>query len=80
MKGYELRESPLYYWAGGEQPVPDNVEVKITYRGRDGEITPAGSVDWLHAPPDASIDEEDLGSCLGDIIAFKLTGKVLCLS
>ena len=32
----ELRESPFYYWPGGEQPVPDNVEVEVVLR--DGSI------------------------------------------
>ena len=62
-----LRESPLYYWPGGEQPVPDGVEVDVVFRDgvTDDNLTRAGKVRWSH-----------LGS-IGDIIAFKLTGRLL---
>jgi len=63
-----IRESPLYYWAGGEQPVPDNVEVEVEYR-HGGEYTAdAGGFDW---------DYTEIEPPRDDIIAFKLTGRVL---
>ena len=67
----ELRESPFYYWPGGEQPVPGNIEVEITYikvitaipayMERTVFMRNAGSINWERK----------------DIIAFKLTGRVL---
>ena len=62
-----LRESPFYYWAGGEQPVPDKVEVELIYRDVDKESDkwPAGERQW------------GLYDSNRDIIAFKLTGIVL---
>ena len=67
----ELRESPLYYWPGGEQPLPDNIEVEvcksvaISINGapslhKNIDIGKAGSFHW-----DDGVD------------IFKLTGKVL---
>ena len=62
-------ESPFYYWVGGEQPVPDNVEVEVIRREGGSEIYAAGQIrtwsnDRLH--------RQDRY----DIIAFKLTGGV----
>lgn len=57
-----LSESPFYYWAGGEQPVPDNVEVEVVYR--DGQIGIPKSIAWMHQ------------GYQDDIIAFRLTGRV----
>jgi len=60
-----ILESPFYYWPGGEQPVPDNVEVEVVFLlmdsgGRDLEIHAAKDVDWRGF----------------NLIAFKLTGRV----
>ena len=64
---YELRESPFYYWLGGEQPVPDNIKIEIILRGGINKVSTAGGCDWSHGGVNPS----------ADIIAFKLTGKVL---
>lgn len=71
-----LRESPFYYWPGGEQPVPDNVWVEVVYRGSDDDSGPADSFQWEYAPEGAPMDDS-LESALGDIVGFKLTGRVL---
>jgi hypothetical protein len=64
---YELCESPFYYWAGGEQPVPDNVEVEVSYRDMPSHrIMTANGVDWSYG-----------GRLAVDVIGFKLTGRVL---
>jgi len=68
--GCSLRESPFYYWPGGEQPVPDNVEVEVIMRNynsvADTGTQQAHIFTWQH-------DSEGMD----DIIAFKLTGRVL---
>ena len=56
----ELRESPPYPWQGGECPLPDGIEVEVTYRY--GERDKAG-VPWSHTNGNY------------DIIAFKLIGN-----
>jgi hypothetical protein len=66
----ELRESPLYPWTGGVCPVPSNAEIEVIYRiGRGGSGGPvkAKAIRWSHGGGDDSYD----------IIAFRLTGKVL---
>lgn len=60
---FHLDESPFYYWPGGECPVPGNVEVEIVYRDGD-KLTSMPVFRWWHKQTD------------GDIIAFRLTGKV----
>lgn len=62
---YEPRESPPYYWPGGKQPVPDNVEVEYIrvdlQWGRFVERETAGNFNWQAA----------------NVIAFKLTWRVI---
>ena len=65
----ELRESPFYYWPGGAQPLPDNVEVEVIFRDDQQSIRRAGASEWARV---FAHDER-----LADIIAFKLTGRVL---
>ncbi len=59
-----LRESPYYPWFGGECPVPGNVEVWVTLRNRVEKLSNASSFNWGD-------------SMVYDIIAFRLTGRVL---
>ena len=59
-----LLESPFYYWPGGGQPVPDNVEAEIILRDGAKVKRKAQTFEW-------SVGGRDPG----DIIAFKLTGK-----
>jgi hypothetical protein len=61
-----IGESPFYYWHGGEQPVPDNVEVEGIYR--EGDKGPQLKARDYHWQNDGADD---------DIIAFRITGKVL---
>ena len=67
-------ESPFYYWLGGEQPVPDMVEVEVErVEGvvncqfgnveRVKQVLIASGVDW---------NNED-----EPVVGFKLTGRVL---
>jgi len=66
-----ILESPFYYWPGGEQPVPDNVEVEFVwfnvgnYHGAATRSITIGSF--------KDIDEDQIPY----LIAFKLTGRVL---
>ena len=42
-----IAESPLYYWPGGEQPVPGNVEVEYEmWGGSKIVIGPASAMRW----------------------------------
>lgn len=71
-----LRPSPFYHWPGGKQPVPDNVEVEIKYIAIYSEIhskiitttIKACDIEWEHGIAE-NLD--------GDVIAFRLTGRVL---
>jgi hypothetical protein len=69
---WELRESPLYPWTGGECPVPGNVEVEVvrridqSFRDEMFYIGEASKFPWNHVG----------GSCAWDVIAFRITGKV----
>ena len=63
-KGWNLRESPFYYWAGGEQPVPDGVMVEAVFLlinsgERCAEIHAAKDLDWKGF----------------NLISFRLTGE-----
>lgn len=64
-KDARLRESPFYPWFGDECPVPGNVEVEWISRGQNSRNSKAKNVRWSHNCDDA------------DIIAFRLTGRVL---
>ena len=69
---FELRESPFYYWPGGDTaPVPDNVEVELILRdGTPPKPMAAGMLrDWAYGLNKAE-------QCSGDIIAFRLTGAL----
>jgi hypothetical protein len=70
-----LRESPWYPWFGGKQPVPDNVEVEVTYitvydrynsKFRQA-ILSSSEISWQGNPDNLE----------GEIINFRLTGIVL---
>ena len=65
-----LRESPFYYWPGGEQPLPDNVEVETIWRDGAIEMSVARDFEWSHFRAERG---------MGDVIAFRLTGKVIAL-
>ena len=70
---FELRESPFYYWPGGDTaPVPSNVEVELILRdGLPPKAMAAGIIkDWAYG-----FNNSERGS--GDIIAFRITGNVL---
>jgi len=58
-----LRTTPFFYWPGGEQPVPNNVEVEvivwIDHKRTMTEV--ASAIDWN--------DEE--------LLAFRLTGNII---
>ena len=60
-------KSPSYYWPGGEQPVPDNVEIETVWRDGSTMTEKASDFEWAHFRS---------GRCMGDTIAFKLTGRV----
>lgn len=63
----ELRESPFYYWPGGECPVPGNVEVEVKCWPGDQGPGPgtAKSFTWDRNP-----------GTNRNIVAFRLTGKL----
>ena len=60
-----LRESPFYYWPGGQRPVPSNVEVEIVLRDKTQKTVEAGEYYWVCG----------ISAPSTEIIAFKLTGK-----
>ena len=59
-------ESPFYYWPGGDQPVPDNVEVETIQRKGKVGLSLASDYNWNHR-----------NNHSGDIIAFRITGDIL---
>lgn len=62
----ELRESPFYYWIGDKHPpVPNDVEFTAKLRCGDILVGTASEFDWEH------------NGSNGDIIAFRLTGKIV---
>lgn len=65
-----VSESPFYYWAGGEQPVPNNVEVEVVHRDSEKLMQNAKAFNWSHQSEVNSFSHTD-------IIAFRLTGKVV---
>ena len=70
----ELRESPFYYWPGGEQPVPDDAGIKVVLR--NGSTHEGSASMWAKAWGDGATNPSEI-SCNKDkdIISFKLTGK-----
>lgn len=67
--GMELTKSPPYPWFGGKQPVPDNVEVEVICRDDTNYVGSAKEFarDWKRHTIKSALD----------IIAFRLTGRVL---
>lgn len=69
--GCELRESPYYPWAGGEQPVPDRVEVEVDIV----EFTLLVEVGIVRRK--LTMQASDVDWARLAIVGFKLTGRVL---
>ena len=61
-----IEPSPFYCWLGGEQPVPDGVEVVVILRKGTKYTYSAITCIWAY---------ESVADSGDDIIAFKLTGN-----
>jgi hypothetical protein len=75
----ELAAGRKLPWSGGPQPVPDNVEVTLWFRGRaHTRKAAAGCFTWQHcALVDGDVEAPFAALAIDDIIAWQITGVLL---